>query len=584
MCGWTSLNSMCSAATAANDRMGKGKRLSEAWTIVAVSALMVLALAVLARDLVLNKDRTDALGGMVVGRALDRQRQVLDLLARTYEWDATEEAAYVLESADTVPREMLHRWLPLLRCRYAIRAIGLADEHGNEILLERVDSLWRFSATRREALPEGTQVISWPMNGSIRQADSAWKAVERDPRQAEWFSQALERHDDGPAWSMETRDSDGWLHLSQLLRGPGGGYQVLHLDLDAQAMFSGIMLQTPDISTVVLADDGKTMSAPDTGLMGRAWAKVLAGWSPPVELRDDHVQLDDRRFVAHVLPYDLRGVHLCMGILVGFGPLEHWSTQGRMALWTVVGLLALLGMLLTVVYLQYRKAARNEQRQARRSDQQARHLAQAIGERESLDREVHHRVKNNLQVVSSLLNLQAQRIPVPDTRNEFLRGKRRIDSMALVHHKLYRQKDLDHVDLGVFLNDIAVSLAAMFDPDSRQVTHSVDDGGIRMDADTSIQLGMIACELLANCHQHAFAPSAAGHITISVRDAGGGNFVLAVADNGKGATGTALHHATLGMEVVEALAEQVDGKVRKDQRNGTVVEVSFRSIARHTGS
>jgi two-component sensor histidine kinase len=575
---------MCNAGKAASDQMGKGRRLSEAWTILTVSALMVLALAVLARDLVRNKERADALGSMVVGRALDRQRLVFDLVVRTYDRDAREEATYLMENAETTAQGLLRRWMPVLRSRYAIRAIGLADEQGDEYLLQRVDSLWRFTATRRETGQQGALEVIWPIRDGIEVADSSWNGAHEDPRRSEWFSQALEERNDGPSWSMAPRDGNGLLHLSQLLRGRDGAYQVLHFDMDPAIMFSGTTLQAAEVSAVLLTDDGRSVSAPDTGLMGRAWSRTLAGWSPPGVKQEQQVEMDGRRFEARILPYDLGGVHLYLGILVGFGPLDHWNAEGRMALWSVVGLLVLLGVLLTVLYLQYRNAARKELRQARRSDQQARHLAQAIGERESLDREVHHRVKNNLQVVSSLLNLQAQRIPVPDTRNEFLRGKRRIDSMALVHHKLYRQKDLDHVDLGVFLNDIAVSLSAMFDPDSRQVTHSVEDGGIRMDADTSIQLGMIACELLANCHQHAFAPSTAGHIKISVRDAGGGNYVLSVADNGKGATGTALHHATLGMEVVEALAEQVDGKVRKDQRNGTVVEVSFRSIARYAGS
>lgn len=92
---------------------------------------------------------------------------------------------------------------------------------------------------------------------------------------------------------------------------------------------------------------------------------------------------------------------------------------------------------------------------------------------------------------------------------EFMRGKRRIDSMALVHHKLYRQQDLSAVDAGIFMDDLAKAVAAMYAPDSRDVSHSVDTNGVLCDADTSIQLGTILCELLANCHQHAF-PYATG--------------------------------------------------------------------------
>jgi two-component sensor histidine kinase len=99
-----------------------------------------------------------------------------------------------------------------------------------------------------------------------------------------------------------------------------------------------------------------------------------------------------------------------------------------------------------------------------------------------------------------------------------------------------------------------------------------------MDADTSIQLGMITCELLANCHQHAFPYSTGGHIDLIVRDTGEGMFTMTVKDNGKGTTAAATNRAALGLEVVEALAEQLDGKMRMVEGEGTTVEVTFRSI------
>ena len=101
-----------------------------------------------------------------------------------------------------------------------------------------------------------------------------------------------------------------------------------------------------------------------------------------------------------------------------------------------------------------------------------------------------------------------------------------------------------------------------------------------MDADTSIQLGMITCELLANCHQHAFPYSTGGHIDLLVRDIGEGTYTLTVKDNGQGSAGAANNRAALGLEVVEALAEQLDGKVDQLEGEGTTMEITFRSIAR----
>ncbi|MCB0773559.1 MAG: ATP-binding protein, partial [Flavobacteriales bacterium] len=145
-----------------------------------------------------------------------------------------------------------------------------------------------------------------------------------------------------------------------------------------------------------------------------------------------------------------------------------------------------------------------------------------------------------------------------------------------VHHKLYRQQDLAAIDLGVFLDDLAKAISAMFEPASRRVSHGVDANGIRCDADTAIQLGMLCCELLANCHQHAFPYATGGHIAITVRQGEGDSLVMEVNDNGQGFDPDARGDAALGLEVVEALAGQLDGSVHITQDGGTHARVVFR--------
>jgi two-component sensor histidine kinase len=233
-----------------------------------------------------------------------------------------------------------------------------------------------------------------------------------------------------------------------------------------------------------------------------------------------------------------------------------------------------------MVVMQSRNADKRVRRQERRSSVQARDLAQALGEREVLDREVHHRVKNNLQVVSSLLNLQSQRIKGEDVRAEFERGKRRIDAMALVHHKLYRQQDLSSVDLHMFMDDLAKAVSAMYEPGSRSVSHHVETNGLRADADTSIQLGMILCELLGNCFLHAFPHETVGHVEIRIRKMDEAVYVLTVKDNGNGMDEDTGPRAHLGLEIVAALADQLDGEMRIVNDEGTTVEVTFRMVQR----
>jgi two-component sensor histidine kinase len=259
--------------------------------------------------------------------------------------------------------------------------------------------------------------------------------------------------------------------------------------------------------------------------------------------------------------------------------ISLWTgPERRMAL--VFGLfLAILSGLLLITW-RVRAVVRKRMRKQQRTNRNLqRKLAKAIGERDVLNREVHHRVKNNLQVVSSLLNLQAQRITDGAARAEFIRGKRRIDAMALVHHKLYGMPDLRSIRLQDLFQQLADAVAGLHEPASRSVSHAVDTGGIASDPDTAIELGIILCELLDNCHQHAFPFATGGHIDVEVRALGGDLFRLEVRDNGKGLGENDLKDPSkLGLEIVDALAGQLDGTFTTRPRGnapGTVFEVRF---------
>lgn len=557
--------------------MLKFGNISERWLILGISVLMVLALALVARILSNTKERGERLGMLLLDRTLEGQEQRLRLITGTYEWDLMEEAAHLMEPDSTGQTLPLQRWLPLMRSRFAITAISVANEHGDERMLQHVDSLWRFVHTVRG--PNGTRSrdAQWPINRStMPPLDSC--APQADPRRSNWFSRALEKRQEEPVWSESERPQDNTLHLSVMVRGnlEPDEFRVLRFSIDADAMLSGFSQYSPHISTIVLDSKWRPLSLVDTSRLGHAWHTVLQERQADQLTTTFRNSTGDLHWVGRMVPKEFNGTRFHVGVLIGFDEIKRWNSNGRLGLWAVLGLLVLLGLMLALIFVQSRSAERRVLRQQRRSKLQARHLAQAIGEREVLDREVHHRVKNNLQVVSSLLNLQAQRVPNKEARAEFMRGKRRIDSMALVHHKLYRQQDLSAVDLGVFLDDLAKALAAMFDPESRSVSHSVDANGILCDADTSIQLGMILCELLANCHQHAFPYTTGGHIAIGVREAGDGSFILQVKDNGKGFNPDDVLETHLGLEVVEALADQLDGALRIVIDGGTVVEVTFR--------
>jgi two-component sensor histidine kinase len=327
-------------------------------------------------------------------------------------------------------------------------------------------------------------------------------------------------------------------------------------------MMKGLATATRTYSAMPFSATGEPYVPLDTSLMGRAWEAALRTWNAERRTHAPFTFADgDGHYMGQILPYGSKGAALAMGTLIELGPFERWTAGERNVLLTGGFLLVFLAILLLWALIRARQREARVRRQEKHSRTQERKLAKALGEREILDREVHHRVKNNLQVVSSLLNLQMQRITDGNARNEFARGKRRIDSMALVHHKLYRQYDLRAIDLKAFLSDLAEAVSAMYEPDSRAVSHSVDTLGIRGDADTSIVLGMVLCELLSNCYQHAFPYATGGHIEIILRRMEGDLYRLTVKDNGRGIDVTATRDEQLGLEIVEALAEQLDGSM-----------------------
>ena len=559
--------------------MVKLRNISERWLIIGISILMVLALAMVARVLANTEKRGERLGMMMLDRSLESHEQRLQLITNSYMWDLLDEADHIADQDSIADLQLIKRWVPVMRNRYPILAITLANEEGDEHVLNHVDSIWRYVKTARGKAQPFSMMSEWPIKQN-RVPPMDTSATQADPRRSIWFSQAMENRQDEPTWSESEGPGDAKImYLSILIRGQRESeeFRVLCFTIDADAMLASLTQWTQDLSTIVLNSKWRPLTHIDTSKVGKAWKEALREGQTDRSPKTFRSAVDQQHWMGRLVPLELNGTRLYTGVMIGSEGLERWNREGRIGLWAVLGLLLLLGLMLSFVLIQNQGVERRMLRHERRSSAQARNLAKAIGEREVLDREVHHRVKNNLQVVSSLLNLQAQRVPGEAARAEFMRGKRRIDSMALVHHKLYRQEDLSAVDMGVFLDDVAKAMAAMFDPDSRSVSHSVETSGIRCDADTSIQLGMILCELLANCHQHAFPYATGGHISISVREVDEGSYVLRVKDNGKGFNPEDVLETHLGLEVVEALADQLDGTLVITSDGGTVVDVTFRS-------
>lgn len=204
----------------------------------------------------------------------------------------------------------------------------------------------------------------------------------------------------------------------------------------------------------------------------------------------------------------------------------------------------------------------------------------SLAEKEILLKEVHHRVKNNLQIISSLLYLQAEQVDDPVALESFRVSRNRIASMALVHEEIYRSADLARIRLDNYIRDL---LPKIFGQGGQGAPIDVD---CRLDPVTvpieqAVPAGLVVNELLTNAHKHAFRDNAQArlNVTLAVRD---GAVVIDVADNGPGlAPDFAVESTgTLGMQLVGNLARQLGGQVTARSDHGAVFSLAFPAAGR----
>ncbi len=205
-------------------------------------------------------------------------------------------------------------------------------------------------------------------------------------------------------------------------------------------------------------------------------------------------------------------------------------------------------------------------------------LANALAEKDALLKEVHHRVKNNLQITSSLLNLQFDRVEDPGLRAMVMESQNRIHAMALVHEQLYRSETLMRLDTRVFLDSLVWSLVRSYTNSGQPVDAAVEAEALPLDLDVAIPIALIINELVSNSLKHAFVGRHTGNrLVVTLKRVEGGRRRLAVEDNGIGLPPgfdlTSTH--TLGLSLVSNLARQIGGTVVSRTGQGTEFEVTF---------
>lgn len=189
------------------------------------------------------------------------------------------------------------------------------------------------------------------------------------------------------------------------------------------------------------------------------------------------------------------------------------------------------------------------------------HIRAALQEKELLLGEIHHRVKNNLQVIDSLLDMQASRIDDPRVQEILRDSQNRVRSMALIHQTLYQSHDFARVDFGTVIDSLVPTLVSSYGIDSNRIQLKISAYEVHLPINRAIPCGLIVNELVTNSLKHAFPGKCEGIITISLHPLDEQSVELIVGDNGVGIADHVNfeHTDTLGLQLVQLLASQVGG-------------------------
>ena len=205
-------------------------------------------------------------------------------------------------------------------------------------------------------------------------------------------------------------------------------------------------------------------------------------------------------------------------------------------------------------------------------------------ENELLLKEIHHRVKNNLEIVSGLLALQAAQIDHPSALDVMQASQNRVLSMGIIHQKLYQKGNLAAIEMKDYFHNLGESILDTFNAAGR-ISLKCDMHPIELDVDTAVPIGLIANELFTNALKYAFADNQPGEISITLKATPvKEELVFCLADNGIGKPDNIIAKGTgFGTELVNLLVLQLDGRLRVDRSNGTNISIHFKYTKPHNG-
>lgn len=253
------------------------------------------------------------------------------------------------------------------------------------------------------------------------------------------------------------------------------------------------------------------------------------------------------------------------------------NTQQRQRLGFLIAGLILVVLVSLLVIRQNQKTKSQKktiERQKLLVEENLKAIVKRDEEKELLLKEIHHRVKNNLQVVSSLLELQSKKGD-ESAQTAFADGQSRVRAMALIHEKLYRNDDIASIDFAEYIEQLTGQIASLYS--SKKVDVSIDAKGYQFDIDTAVPLGLILNELVTNAYKYAFGETG-GELGIAVHVNADKGYILSVIDNGKGLPEDFdfTKAKSLGLRLVRRLSRQLYGNTDYTNNGGAQFAVTFK--------
>jgi two-component sensor histidine kinase len=252
--------------------------------------------------------------------------------------------------------------------------------------------------------------------------------------------------------------------------------------------------------------------------------------------------------------------------------------QQRKIQWLTFAVGGLLFMLLGGLFYTYRNnVKRNNQLENLNQNLESTNLKldKRNAENELLLKEIHHRVKNNLEVVSSLLELQSGQIDDPNIQNAMQASQNRVQSMGILHQKLYQSEHLAFIEMKNYFINLSENILDSYNERERiQVEFPMEN--LELDIDTAVPVGLIVNELVTNALKYAFPAGGLGKIKLSLHEIGANMLQLSISDNGVGKILNALPKGSgFGTQLVNLLTQQLNGQLTQNLENGTMITIQF---------